>query len=437
MITRNRMKFMAPDAGGTAVAEPPPTAAPETSIGSAYTAALADAQSKAADKEGGDPTPPTNPEPPAKPAEKAAAAKEADKAEPPAKVEPTSALDAALADAPATEPKPEAPANAAADVLKELPETLPREGRGAHWEKARGAIDKLGGTVSQQSKTIAERDATIAQLKAAPPQSNAELETLRAENAQYKDALVAINVEYEPEHRKKYVEGRVSLIDKAASKLNAFGGKGELIKEALQMPEGRARNMAIKEALVELEPVEQNRVMQFVSDVEKLDDEKAEIMKDPQGAWDKLQKGMTERQKVAAQAAEDYKKTTFENVSKDLSKEIFLLREVDSNLPGATEHNAEAKAMREGAFKLLQPDAKPEALVKAAYWAHAGPKLDTILRSTMTELKAARAQLKEYEGAEPGFRGGKPPVKSSTEQKLEKPVGQLYREKMAELSGEN
>lgn len=347
---------------------------------------------------------------------------------------PTSALDAALEASSVSGPTGPAAA-AEEDFLKDLPETLPREGRGAHWEKARGAIGKLGTRVADQTKTIAELSQQLETAKATPPESAAEVAALKKQLDDYKDALVAINVEYEPEHRKKFLDGRKNLIAKASSKLNAFGGKGELIADALGMAEGRGRTQAIKEALADLEPVEQNRVLQIVSDVEKLDDEKAEIMKDPQGAWDKLQKAQNDARQAATQKAEDFKKTVFETVAKKLPETLFLLREVDPLLPGAEAHNANAKAMREAAFKLLGADAKPEDLVQAAFWKQAGPKLQELFLTTRKELAAALTSLKKYGEAEPGFRGGKPAAKSESEAKLDKTPGQLYKETMERLAG--
>jgi uncharacterized protein (UPF0335 family) len=435
MITRNRMKFMEGNSdgfgGSVAVAEPPPAMTPLAEI---YNKSLAEAQGEKHAPSASGPTGPAGTtgatghqdvSGPSGPAASGATG-------PAPKEKPASALDAVLDDAPASTV---ATGPAVADeneFLNELPETLPREGRGAHWEKARGAIKTQGATISQLTKESREKDAKIQQLETAPPKNSDEVAALQKQLDEYKDAVVAINVEYDPEHRKKFVDGRSALISKAAVKLDAFGGKGELIKSALEMSEGRGRTQAIKEALADLEPVEQNRVLQFVGEVEKLDDEKAEIMKDPQGAWNKLQKSQSDARQVAAQQAEEYKKTVFESVSKTLPSKIFLLRPVDSSLPDATEHNAAIEQIKADAFKLLQPDAKPEDLVEAAYAKQVVPKLQQFLIDTRAELKAARAALKEYEGAEPGFRGGKPKAKSEAEQKLDKTPGQLFTESLRE-----
>lgn len=352
---------------------------------------------------------------------------------------PASALDAALegaatgasgatgATGPATE-----------DYLKDIPEVLPKEGRKENWEKARGAISKLGTTVGERDKRISELTAELETAKASPSGTTEEIASLRKQLDEYKDAVVAINVEYDPEHRKKFVDGRVDLVGKAASKAHAFGGDQEGIKKAMDMPEGRGRSAAIKEALSGIEDeYDRGRVLDLIKDVAKLDDEKADLMKDPQGAWARLQESEKARITQAAQKAEEYKKTVFETVAKTMPDKASVLREVDPDLPGATEHNASAKAMKESAFKLLGNDAKPEHLVEAAFWREAGPKTQELLVTTRKELTTALAALKGYEKADPGFRGAQGPKKTPDEAKMEKSPGDIYKETMAGFAGGN
>lgn len=446
MITRNRMIFRAADGGeggGAAVLDAPAAQEPLGSVGEAYTDALKRAQGK----EPPDRTPAaTGPTGPAStglsvtgPASTGASGPAASGATGPAtKEKPATALDALMDDHPATSGAtgPTVPAAPENDFLKDLPETLPREGRGAHWEKARGAIATQGKTISEQAKTVADLTRQLEEAKAGPPSAAGEVAALQKQLDEYKDAMVAINVEYDPEHRKKYVEGRSNLVSKAAAKLVAFGGDGPALEKALQMPESRARTEAIKAAMGELESVEQGRVLSFVTEIDRLDDEKAEIMKDPQGAWDKLQKTQNEARAAAATKAEEFKTKVFETVSKTLPDKFFLLRTVDESLPDAANHNSEVGKMKVAAFELLGPKAKPEDLVEAAYAKQMVPKLQQFLVETRNELRAARAALKEYEGAEPGFRGGKAPEKTGLEAQLEKTPGQLWTESLAKQRGE-
>lgn len=387
---------------------------PMTPVGELYEKALAEEQG---DEQR---APEVKPEP-AKPEPKA---EEKKAAEPAAK--PASALDAALAETPAE--KKEEPAES---VLKDLPETLPREGRGEHWAKARAAIERHESTIGEQAKRIAELSQVAETAKSTPPETVQEIAALQKQLNEYKDAIVAVNVELDPEFRAKYVEGRTTLVTKAASKLSAYGGNGETLKEALGMPEGRSRTQAIKEALGDLEDVERSRVLSFVGEVEKLDDERADIQKDPQQAWEKLTRGQAEAKQRQEEQAEAYKKTVFDAVSKALPEKLTLIRPVDPSVEGGKEWNESIAEIKENAFKLLGNDATPEQLAEAALWATAGPKIQERWLADRQELSKLRTALKEYEESEPGFRGGKPAKKDAKQEKIETDPGKLYDEAMA------
>lgn len=441
MITFKSLRFFAPDGdagGGAAVLDPPPAGeAPLPPIGKSYTEALVKQRGEV------EPAGPTGVKVPdgfpdtgasgatgvAAPlrpdAEKAASGVTGVVAPP----KPTSALDAALGAAVTgatgvTDVQPES-------FLKDLPETLPNENRKDHWKNARGAIEKLETRDAEHTKTTAELRKQLEAAKATPPESSARVTELEKENADLRDAIVGINVEFSPDHRKKFIEGRADLVGKAAGKAHAFGGNADRLKEAMEMSEGKGRSAAIKEAL---EPIEDEydraRVMDLLKDVAKLDDEKADVMKDPQGAWKKLQDAETVRATEQATKREEFKQKTFDKVAAELPKTHFLLRQVDPALPGAEDHNAGVKAMQDAARAVLAPNANPEDQIKAAFALQELPKLQEHLVKARTDLATALLALQEFEGATPGFKGGKQPDKTPTEQQLSKSPGQLYQESL-------
>lgn len=444
---RRHMIFMSPDGdagGGAAVLDAPAKAdAPLGSVGQAYTDALMkergetppDRTIAASGPTGQAATGPAS----TGPASTGASGPSAIGATgPAAKEKPATALDALMDDQSAAPGAtgatgPAAPEN---DFLKDLPETLPREGRGAHWEKARGAIATQGKTISELTKTTADLTRQLAEAKATPAGNPAREAELQKQLDEYKDAIVGINVEYSPEHRREFIEGRATLVTKASEKLIAFGGDGPALEKALKMPESRARTEAIKAAMGDLDTVEAGRVMGFITEIDKLDDRRAEVQRDPQGAWSKLQEAEKARATEAATKVAEFKQKTFETVSKSLPDKFFLLRTVDESLPDAAAHNAGVEQMKAAAFELLGDKAKPEDLVEAAYAKQLLPKVQTLWLADRTELKAARAALKEYEGAEPGFRGGKAPEKTAAEAQLEKTPGQIFTESLQKSRGD-
>lgn len=429
MKTFRFLKFYSPpeDGGGAAVAAPEMQAS-GADIGPPLESPMTLYKRSLAQQQGQDPAPePAKAEPVAEPEPKAEVPKEPVKEEPKA---PESALDAVF-DTPPAKPEEVQPE---ASQEPELPETLPTDKaqRSEHWERARNQIKRQDGVIRELND----------KLKLAPTELQTKLEeaTKRAEelqklNDEYKDSMVALNVEYEPEYRKKFVEGRDMLVGKAAAKLNAFGGKGELIVEAMKMPESRARTVAINEALSELDEGERFRVREFVSQVERLDDERADLQKDPQTAWEKLKATESARQKQAAAEAENYKKRIFDETVQKIPESVLLLREVDPKLNGAEQHNANREKIIAGAWRLLGSGVTPQELAEKAFKAEAYDFAQPLLVSTRKELREALARLAEYENAEPTFRGGKPQPKPEHEQKMEKTPGQLYVESMRGQGG--
>lgn len=401
---------------------------PMTPVGEIYAKALAKEQGQE------ETTPAAKPETkeaaPAKPAKAAEVKPEAKVSEP---AKPESALDAALAEpAPEEEKKGETPVESA---LKDLPETLPNDKRGENWAKARSAIANHEKTIGQLKSELAQATKAVEAAKSTPPETAKQVAELQAQLDKYKDAVVAVNVELDPDFRAKFVDGREVIVNKAVSKANAYGANGDALKEALGMPEGRARSAAIKEALSELDDVDRSRVLQFVGEVEKLDDERADLQKNPQQAWDKLTKAQAEARQKQAEQAEAYKQDVFDRVSKTLPSKLTLLRPVDPSVPGGKEWNDSVAEIKENAYKLLGNEATPEQLAEAALWATAGPKIQEKWMADRTELAKLRTALKEYEESEPGFKGGKPPKKSGKEAAIETDPGELYKQAMANFNG--
>lgn len=443
------LQFFSPEGdagGGTATIDPPAlgdmkavgadVAPPLESPGKLYKKSIEEQKKPALAPAKEDAPPPE----PAKPDAKKSDDKPADD-KPAAKSEPVSALDAAMeaevnAAAPDAATKPEVQTDPElAALLTDLPETLPKDKQAENFARARKALARAETLISERNAIIQNQTQKLStagkeQIDALTKQN----EQLQKENAEYKDSMVALNIEFEPNHRKKFVEGRAMLVDKAAAKLNAFGGKGELIVEAMKLPESRQRTTAIDDALADLHEGERMRVREHILQVERLDDERAEIQKDPQTAWAKLQETEVRKKQEREQEAQDYKKRIYDETTRAMPKELLLLREIAPDVPGAEEHNNNRAKIVEGAWQTLGAGVTPQELAKKAFWAEAGPILQKYLITSRKELREALSRVAEYETAEPGFHGGKPPDKPESEKALEKTPGQVYRESMRSQS---
>lgn len=314
-------------------------------------------------------------------------------------------------------------------LLKDLPETLPREGRSDHWTRARGAIEKLETTLGERNKAVSDLTAQLEAAKASPADATQRIAQLEKELGEWKDLAVAANIDLDPQIREKYVVGRQNKVTKAANKLNAYGGDGSALAKALDMPEGKVRIQAIKEALGDLETDERVRIMGFVAEVEQLDDELADIKKNPQPEWEKLQKAENEKRQKKQAEKEEFKKNTFNSVVTEMPKELFLLRKVPDSVKGAAKANALIDEIRDGAYKMLSPDATPVDLVKTALWGKAGPHLQEMVTDLNKQLKAALATIKGYEEGSPAFRGDRRVEKQKSDADLT--AGEIFLREMA------
>lgn len=445
MITMRHMRFYSPDGGdgggaggGTAVLDAPapstspavtPEPAPLPDMGAAYRASLDEQSGKTAPVVAKEPAS-REPEP-AKPPETPKAKRGATKAK------PASALDAVLESEPALAPSTEdkKPDEAPKSFLADLPEQITKDKQSENWGKARDAIKHLETERGELQTKLVDKERQLASQHTPSQELNDEVARLNKRLKEYEDALVGINVDYHPDHRRKFIDGRRELVDRAAQKASAYGADGKKIVQAMGEPEGRMRSDMLEEALGDMKPIERDRVMAFILDAVKLDDERAELQKDPQGAWNKLQTSERERIREAQEQAENFKKSTFEGALRDMPSRYFLMRTVDPTIPGADEHNSFVESVKANAFKLLGPDATPQELVEASIKSQMVDRLQKHLSDSRGEVKTLLARLADYEGAEPGFRGGTAPKKDAREALLDQSPGDIYNSTLRKMQG--
>lgn len=315
--------------------------------------------------------------------------------------EKKSPLDLALSEEKPVETKKE---EAEPDVLAEFDEKKP------NWEKARGVMK----TQSEEKKALrAELQRAQEALDKVDPKTGEslalatkQLEEFKQKNAELLDIVTAINVKMTPDYQAKFVKGRSKEIETAVTRVQKYGGDVDKFNDALALPEGKRRSEALEEALAEVKPIDLPRIMSVLEKIQSLDDEAAELDKNPQTAFEELEgKRAAERQKQT-EDFERAKKSEFEKVGAVISKSSPLLRTVD---PSETQYNEDVKSAFTGAERLFGPQATLGEQFERAVKGFRYDKVETMLLETHKELKEARARLREYDEASPDFQGRKKP----------------------------
>lgn len=351
---------------------------------------------------------------------KATIASDAEKAakEKAAAAKPKSALDTVLGDK--VEPTP-----VEQDILAEF------DAKNPDWKKAREVMktqsEELKRYRSESAKSATVDPAIKGQLEAVQKERDA----IREERDKLKDAVVALNVDYDPEVQAKFVDGKQRLLDRATDRTKEFGGDAEAFKEAMKLPAGKAQTAAMRDALVDVDEIDRPRIISLVEQIRGLDEEYADLKKDPQQAWKTLSERRQMEQQSQYEESERTKQAVFDKVLKALPASAKLITRVDDSAEGAPEWNADLDAALNHSKHLLSTDAKPEDIMAAAIKGSRYDFVEKLLldeRSrSQQEITELRTQLAKYESSDPGFKGGQKTPKNDP---MDKTPGAIFRETM-------
>jgi len=326
-----------------------------------------------------------------------------------------SALDAVLGDAPAAK-KEEV-------VIEDVPADAP--------------VKKLREAYERHKSEVVTLKAELAKRSAPDPEISSKLETiqrerdqLREEVAKYKDSIVALNVDYDPEVQEKFVQGRIRQVDRAANRAKEYGGNEEAFREALQLS-GKRQTDALREALADVDELDRPRIIAEVEKIRALDEEYADLKKDPQQAWKNLSERRQQELQAQQEAADAAKNKVVERVLKSISTKAKLLTQVDSDAEGADDWNKDLAESRKQAAHLRSDKATYEEIVEASEKAARYDFAESLVLSERArhadEVSGLRAELAKYEGSEPGFQGRN---KTTVTSPLDRSPADIYREQM-------
>jgi hypothetical protein len=312
---------------------------------------------------------------------------------------PKNALEAVLSDTKkpeATQEQAEAeiPANAPAKLLREAMERHKSEA--IKW-KAEAEKVKGGDPATKTKLETIER----------------ERESLKAENQKLRDAITAINVEYDPAVQEKFVAGKAKLVDKTVKAVEEYGGDAKAFEAALKLPPGQ-RTAAMKAALESVDELDRQPIYDKLNKIRELEEEHADLVANSQQSYENLTKAQQERALAQQEQTEKQKNAIAEKVLGSLSTKHPLFLEAPAEAEGASDYNARLKADMEKAAHLRGPDADwneiSEASAKAARYDFLEETHLEFRESTQAEIAQLKEQLAKYESADTGFTGGKKPV---------------------------
>lgn len=206
-------------------------------------------------------------------------------------------------------PKEEEPKNGAAPILKVEPPKLtpkveptasPNRENFKRLEEAKTAAEKERDTLRQEvesfkkrstdlEQTLAkarERDGNVAGLELTIQKQTQELDEMRRE-------VKAASLQRDPEFREKYETGR----NFHADRLIELGQQAGATKEDMQrlVRAGDADRLA--EVASSLPPGQQARFMAALTEIERLDSQREQELKNAEGLWERLQREKQEKQR--------------------------------------------------------------------------------------------------------------------------------------------
>lgn len=320
-----------------------------------------------------------------------------------------SAIDAALSD------------DAPVEVKKEEPDEVAQilESKDVDWAKARAALKRQ----SEELKGFREKKPEIPvevaeQLKAAK-ELKAERDRIAEENAKYRDAIVELDVRYDPDFRAKHVVGREKRVESLAQRIKESGGDAEAFVSAMEMPLSK-RSKALDAALTGIESArELTTINTKLAQIEVLDEERDALLSNVHQTAEQRARQREKQAQEAEVRAQELKDATFEKFSREMPKLSKLMRQVPDDTEGAKEFNESLQKDFEEARRLIDPITHEEAMTaafKAARYDSVEREFLKYRETTGARISELESALAKMEGADLGFRGGgKPPAKADHE----------------------
>ena len=300
------------------------------------------------------------------------------------------------------EPEPEK------DPLEEF-----KDDKTANFKRAREVIAEKHAKVRELEKAISDLTAK-ASTPTAPPEVQAENEALKARIEEMSAYVKAADITLDPAFKSKFIDGRESIIAKAVARVTDGGGEGQELRDALSMT-GKKRNDAVKEILSSLDDTDRSRVVRLLDQVEELDEQRAEAMKDTGRTWEEIQKGRQSQTVAERTKSAQLRSQEIGQVADALPADFVLLRKALPSAKDADAWNAEIEKARKDAEFLASPDAPVADVAKAILKGLRADKLQELFLAERKARIALQEENKKLTGASPDPAGRRQPGPDKTE----------------------
>lgn len=267
--------------------------------------------------------------------------------------------------------------------------------------RAREVMGKLSSELKEARKQIEEATRTA---KTGNPDLQAENERLKTQIQEMTAYVRAADITQDPEHRAKFIDGREKLMAKAIKRVEDAGGKGDDLREALDM-KGKKRAEAIKGILSDLDEYDRGKVDRIIDDMDDLEEQRLAAIKDTGRAWEEIQASRKNQTAEQRRQADETTARELGEVAAELPKTFIFLRRAQPSAQDAEKWNADVDKTMQDAKFLLSGDAPLRDVASAVLQGLRATRIQEAFLAERKARLAAEEALKAYDGAEPGPGG--------------------------------
>lgn len=243
-----------------------------------------------------------------------------------------------------------------------------------------------------------------------------QLAEREAKLKEYDEIVTRARIEDHPEFRREFVDGREKVVNRAKSIIEESGGDAKAIERALNLPRGKARVDALREAMTELDSVQSSQLGRAIDDLNDLD-ERAQAKRDTaKESYAKIQEQDKQRAMETQSQRAHARGLEFESTVREMRGTLEVLNKAD----GHDDWNARSESIVKEAKAFV--DEHPGADIRAEILARSLPAyrdlfLQSDARVTELEKKNAdmEAELKKIHGKSPSLAGRTTSTQSSGE----------------------